>query len=118
MRIAKILLYILFVIVLMIFAAENLDVWKHAETLTLNLWLVKYQSPPIFLGIMLPALLVIGAVVGWVPSYFRQRRMKKMIKNLTAAKNRYEGELNSLRNLPITHESGVSESVPSSSRGV
>ena len=118
MRIVKILLYALCVIVLMIFGAQNISVWEHSEVLTLNLWLVKFQSPPIYLALLFLLLLVVGIVIGWVPSFIRQRRMKKMIKNLTAAKNRLEGELNSLRNLPITHETGAADSPAPSSRGV
>ena len=114
MRAFKAFLLGVLIIVPALFVAQNLDYLLYSAPLKLNLLVVKLESPALPVGLLLLLCLAVGYGLAALLGYLDRRRLKSTIKGLKAKQNLTEGELDSLRNLPITADSpGPSINVPS-----
>ena len=115
MKTVKTILVGLFVIILILFAVQNLTALTHQEQLKLNLFLFELATPPLQMALLLVICYTLGLATAWLLLYPERRRLKKSLRNLEKARGRTEQELNNLRNLPITGDSGANE--PATSPG-
>ena len=83
-----------------------------------NDWIVKqkyeieyygYQSPPIPLVLLFLGNILLGALLMVIPTFLKNQRLRKIVKNERKKIAQMEKELRSLRNLPITEEKNIEQ---------
>ena len=93
MMVIKLIVGLLVMIVLLYFAGENDDLVK----LTFG----PYETIPAPMYILVGVSLIIGMAVAMVISFIEKLQIRSQLRALRKEKKRMEGELNSLRKMPI-----------------
>lgn len=106
MKTVKAVILGLLIILIVVFTAQNLETLSRAETLRLDLVFHSFQTPPIKLVFLLAAAFVLGYLVAFSAGLIQKRKLKKTIKGLQRRQFHTEEELDSLRNLPVTGDTG------------
>jgi uncharacterized integral membrane protein len=101
MKSVRTVVWVVVVFLLLVFIIQNIKILDQRVELQFNLYLVKFSSGaiPIYLLILFPFL--IGLLGAASHGLFRRIKIKGETKRLKKVLQVKEGELNSLRNLPV-----------------
>ena len=104
MKHIKAIFVILFLLLIVIVAAQNIPNLEKPVVFKLNLWFFEYQTPNIPLGFVAVVAFMIGVLSMGFLGIVERFQMKKQIKALHGEVRELDKELNSLRTTAVTPE--------------
>ena len=104
MNTLKAVLLGLFIILVVLFAVQNLPVLTYKQSMKLDLLFTSFQTPEMQVALYLIICFSLGFFTALILGFMEKRRLLKNYKGLQDRLARTEEELNSLRNLPITSD--------------
>ena len=111
MKYRRLIISIIVIIVLVVVVHQNEAALSTSVSfgVGLDIFAVDYRSAEISLYYLLPLVFLIGVLVTSIVGIRERFLLKKQIRLLDKASKEKDEELNSLRNLPITSDSVVSD---------
>ena len=100
----KFLLAIILMLLVVVLLVQNHEAMSTQVGFKVNLVFLNYESSNVTLYHLLTIAFLFGVVISSLYGIIERIRFKKQIKILTTELRDREEELNSLRNLPITHD--------------
>jgi putative membrane protein len=101
MRTFRTVVWIVVVFFLLVFIIQNIRVLDQRVEVQFNLYLIKLSTGPIPIYLLILISFLIGFLGAASHSLFRRIKIRGETKRLKKALQAKEGELNSLRNLPV-----------------
>lgn len=111
MKYRRLIISIIVIIVLVVVVHQNEEALSTSVSfgVGLDIFSVEYRSADISLYYLLPLVFLLGVLVTSIVGIRERFLLKRQIKLLNKASKEKDKELNSLRNLPITTDSVVSD---------